>query len=179
MNYEPISIESSFKKKDIGQTLYDLVLDLKPKKIVEFGVLHGYATVAMAMALDKLGKGHIEAYDLWQHYQFRHSTMLDTQFNISAYGLESYVDLYYGDFWEWEPTACDMVMLDISNDGDILKRAVEKLKGYAQYLVFEGGTVERDMVEWMTKYDKTPMSTSGVKYEVLNHDFPGLSIIKL
>ena len=92
MIYENPDIESSFKENDLGQTLYDLVLDIKPKKIIEFGALNGYSTVAMAMALQKLGRGVIQSHDLWDTYEFKNATKRETIFNVKAYGVEEYVD---------------------------------------------------------------------------------------
>lgn len=177
MRYENPEIESSYRQNDLGQTLYDLVLDLKPKKIIEFGTLNGYSAIAMAMALDKLGRGTIDCYDLWNKYPHKNSTMQNAMENVSSYGLLKYVNFHYGDFWEWKPEHCCIFVLDISNDGDIIKRAYEKMKDYCDYFIFEGGTKERDEVEWMKKYNKKPILQAGVTYEVLNPDFPSISII--
>ena len=176
MIYENPDIESSFKENDLGQTLYDLVLDIKPKKIIEFGALNGYSTVAMAMALQKLGRGVIQSHDLWDTYEFKNATKRETIFNVKAYGVEEYVEFYYSDFWKWKPEKCDIFYIDISNDGDIIERAYEKMKDYADYIVFEGGSVERDNVEWMTKYNKKKISECSVKYDIINNDFPSISI---
>jgi len=179
MKYENPDIESSFEPNDLGKTLYDLVLDLKPKVIIEFGALHGYSTVAMAMALEKLGRGVIKSFDLWHDYPHKHAMKDDTIYNLKNYGVEEYVEFNYADFWEWKPDKCDMFFLDISNDGDILARAYDKLKGYTDYLVFEGGSKERDEVKWMIDYKKKPINKSGIEYDILNPDFPSISICKL
>lgn len=177
MRYENPAIESSYRQNDLGQTLYDLVLDLKPKKIIEFGTLNGYSAIAMAMALDKLGRGTIDCYDLWNKYPHKNSTMQNAMENVSSYGLLKYVNFHYGDFWEWKVEDADLIHIDLSNDGDIIERAVKKLKGFKGRIVFEGGTKERDEVEWMKKYNKKPILQADVTYEVLNPDFPSISII--
>lgn len=178
MKYENPDIESSYRENDIGRTLYELVLDLKPKTIVEFGVLNGYSTVAMAMALEELGRGKIYGYDLWGKYQFKHSTMSNAYNNIQRYGLQDYVELLYGDIETWTPFDYDLMHIDISNDGDKLSKAVDKVKSFGGNIVFEGGTSERDNVEWMKKYEKIPICSSGLDYDILNYKFPSLSIIK-
>ena len=78
MKYKNPNIESSYRKNDIGQTFFDLVLEKRPKVILEWGVLNGYSTVAMAMALDELGSGHITAYDLFDDYKYNSSTIENT-----------------------------------------------------------------------------------------------------
>jgi len=177
MIYENPNIESSYKENNLGKTLYDLVIDLKPKKIIEFGALHGYSTVAMAMALEELGKGTIHSYDLWSKYPHKHGELTNTELNIRNYGLQDFVQLKYADFWEWEPEECCMFVLDVSNDGEIIEKMYEKMKLYAKWIVFEGGTKERDEVEWMKKYNKKPILEANVPFEVLDPAFPGISII--
>ena len=73
MKYQNPELESSYHENDLGRTLYDAVLKHKPKKIVEFGSFYGYSTVAMAMALDELGEGTIQVYDMFDSYLFSHA----------------------------------------------------------------------------------------------------------
>ena len=180
MKYTNPDIESSYAEHDLGRTLYDLVLQYKPKKIVEWGVLYGYSTVAMAMALDELGEGHITGYDLFEHYAFKHSTMEQTQANIDRYGVSNYVTLVRGDFESWlkNPEPFDMLHVDISNKGDTIERLHEAVKDQlarGALVVFEGGSPERDRVAWMEKYQQKKIGDSGVHYEILNPAFPSLS----
>lgn len=182
MRYTNPNIYSSYRQNDIGRTFYDLVLEKKPKKIVEFGVLFGYSTIAMAMALDELGEGHIWANDLWEEYPFRHSTMKETQKNIDAYGVSKYVTLQKTDFDAWlkKPEQFDLLHLDISNKGDTIARAYAALKDRIQngaIVIFEGGTEERDEVEWMVKYNCKKLRESGVPFKVINPNFTALSMI--
>jgi predicted O-methyltransferase YrrM len=184
MKYQnPIKIKSSYGKNDIGQTLYDLVLKYKPKKIVDFGILYGYSTIAMAMALDEIGEGHIYANDLFEDYQFKHSTMSETQANINSYGLAQYVTLSKKNFDEWlkQPEDFDLLHVDVSNKGDTIERLYEVVKDQINrgaIAVFEGGSEERDNVRWMIKYNCKKIGDSQVPFIVVNNKFPSLSIIK-
>ena len=46
--------------------LYDFVVTLKPKRIIEFGPGSGYTTICMAKALKENNiDGHIKSYDIW------------------------------------------------------------------------------------------------------------------
>jgi predicted O-methyltransferase YrrM len=183
MKYTNPDIESSYKKNNIGQTFFNLVLEKKPKKIVEWGVLNGYSTVAMAMALDELGEGHIEAYDLFEDYEYNHSTMDNTQKNVDKYNVSKYVTLKKGDFNEWlknmEPF--DLLHVDISNHGDTISQLYEAVKDRVAdgtTVIVEGGASgERDEIPWMMKYDLPKIKDSGVPYKVLDEKFPSLSII--
>lgn len=184
MKYKKLDIESSFQKNDLGQTLYNIVLERKPKKIVEWGTLYGYSTVAMAMALDELGEGNITAYDLFENYAFKHSTMEETQSNINRHGVSEYVTLKRGNFDDWikDPEPFDLLHVDISNNGDTVARLYAGVKDYVAAgatVLFEGGSVEHDEIEWMIKYGFRKIANSGVPYRLLDARFPSLSIITI
>lgn len=183
MKYQnPTEIESSYIENDIGRTLYDLVIKYKPKKIIEFGILNGYSTIAMAMALNEVGSGHIYANDLFEDYAFKHSTMQEVQKNIDRYGLTEYITLGKKNFDEWlkKPEDFDFLHIDVSNKGDTIERLYEAVKeqvSHGAVVVFEGGSEERDNVEWMTKYREKKIRNTNVPFEVINPKFPSLSRI--
>jgi predicted O-methyltransferase YrrM len=183
MKYTNPDIESSFQKNNLGQTLYDFVLEKKPKKIVEWGTLYGYSTVAMAMALDELGEGHITAYDLFEDYPYKHSTMERTQSNIDRYGVSKYITLKHGNFDDWikDPEPFDLLHVDISNHGDTITRLYAGVKdrvAAGATVLFEGGAPgERDEIPWMIKYNFPKITDSGVPYRVIDARFPSISII--
>jgi predicted O-methyltransferase YrrM len=183
MKYTNSDVESSYKANNIGRTLYDLVLEKRPKIIIEFGVLYGYSTIAMAMALDEIGEGHIYAYDLFENYQYKHSTKSETQKNIDRYGVARFVTLGEADFDQWllSPEPFDLLHVDISNTGDTIEPLYEATKERitsGSTVLFEGGSKERDNVEWMKKYGKKNMRDTYVPYEVINKNFPSLSMIR-
>lgn len=170
--YKTVEIESSYRENDLGKTLYDLVMELKPKTIIEFGTLNGYSAVAMAQALRDLGAGHIISYDLWDLYKHKHGVRSLVQDEIDRLGLSKYITLETGDFKHWQGDA-DLVHVDISNDGETIKML--KSKGITGTVIFEGGSVERDRVQWMTKYNKPPIRSSGVRFDVIDERFPSIS----
>lgn len=181
MKYSNPDVYSSYKENDLGQSLYDYVLKHKPKKIVEFGTLFGYSAIAMAMACDELHSGHITCYDLWDSYPWRHSTMDETRNNIEKYGLSKYITLKQMDIEDWILTnpEFDLLHVDISNDGNVIRRIYDAFNFHPGHILFEGGSVERDNVEWMVKYNRTPINSikDYTKYEVLNPKFPSISIL--
>ena len=183
MKYSNPDIESSYRQNNLGKYLYDAVLKNKPKKIIEFGSLYGYSTVAMAMALHELGEGKIIVYDLFDNYEFKHSTKENTQQNIDNYGLTKFVELKKLDFNEWinKPESFDMMHLDISNNGDTIRKVYNAVKDQIKNgskVYFEGGSIERDNIEWMIKYRFRKINDSGINYEIVNNDFPSISLIK-
>ncbi len=184
MKYQNPKIESSYRENDLGKTLYEQVLKYKPKKVVEFGALFGYSTIAMAMALHELGQGKIVSYDLWDKYPHTHSTKNNTQKNIDLYGLSEYVTLKQGDLIEWlkDPEEFDMMHIDISNKGDIIKMVFNTIKSHikkGKIILFEGGSKERDNVEWMKKYKCKKISGCSAPYKIINSRFPSLSMLTL
>lgn len=185
--YKNINIESSYRKNNLGRTLYDLIIRYKPYNIVEFGCLYGYSTVAMAMALRDLGRGKIISYDIWDKYQYKNSSPGVPQSNIKNNSLLEYVEFRDMNFWDWvnNPNliSFDFLHLDISNTGDIISKAYNKLKPYIQngsLLAFEGGSHQRDQEKWMIKYNKVPINDIQelTNYQIVNPEWPSLSIIK-
>lgn len=177
--YQEPKVHSPYRENKLGETLYDLVLEYKPEKIVEFGVLEGYSAISMAEALQALGRGHIKAYDIFDDVDIS-----VPQKNFEIYGVADFVTMENRDFVDWalNPEDFDLMHLDISNTGDTIvmaRNALENQLKKGAKIVFEGGTPERDQVEWMVKYQKTPICLvkGQINYEVIDPRFPGLSII--
>lgn len=45
MTYTNPDIESSYRENNLGKTIYETILELKPNTVIEFGCLYGYSTV--------------------------------------------------------------------------------------------------------------------------------------
>ena len=181
---EPVGIKSSYAKHGLGKTLYNTVLKYKPKVILEIGVLHGYSTIAMAQALTVLGEGHIYACDLWEEYTYNHGTMPDVYEALDKYGVSHYVTCHKKTLESWlaNPGRVDFLHVDVSNTGDIIEKVYNVFKPQIERgatMIFEGGSEERDQVEWITKYNKRPITAvkDFVPYEILDERWPSISII--
>ena len=88
------------------------------------------------------------------------------------------MELKEGDFKNYRGENYNLLHLDISNTGDIideleLKTRMKRIKG--AIVIFEGGSEERDNVEWMIKYNKKPINHTKARFEVINPKFPSLS----
>jgi hypothetical protein len=184
MYVEP-EIKSSYYKTGIGRVLYDYVKKHRPFKIVEFGVLDGFSIICMGQGLRDIGGGKIHGYDLWEKYEYGHGqTRRRTQENINKYDLQTFIELKEADFNEWlsseEIEEIDLLHIDINNDGDLLKKINNTLKLRPRIrcdILFEGGIKERDNCWWMQEYNKPKMLDHSDSYEILSHEFPGLSKI--
>lgn len=188
-----LNVRSSYKEHNLGVTLYEYVLKEKPTKIVEFGVLDGYSTIAFALALKELGRGKVYAYDIWEDYEFKHGNLHEVQNRIHSLELGEYVELRHADVYEWtqSPTVeFDMIHIDVSNNGPRLEKIIGNLKAHFaetrnhRPILFEGGTHERDYRGWLTDENKVDdekwitLRKSEFRYRVLDERFPGISIIE-
>lgn len=176
--YVKPSIESSYEPNDLGRTLYDKIIELKPKIVIDFGVLHGYSTVAMAQAMRDLHNGgKILAWDMFNKYPYKHAVKEKLEKQIKSHKLTPYVEVMDMNFFDWikNPSEFDVLHLDISNDGDVIDLLWEKFKDTGKTIFFEGGSLRRDKVGWMTMYNKKPINKSKAQFTVIDHLFPSIS----
>ncbi len=178
MYREPVDVYSSYSDNGIGRFLYESVMDTRPEVALEFGSLYGYSAICIAQALRDLnGRGRLIACDLWAEYEYRHSTVEEAMDNVERHELSRYVSFRRLDFYEWlkEPEPFDFMHVDVSNDGETIRKLSSSVSGMNGVILFEGGTNERDEVDWMVNFNKKPIATCGIPYEVVCSDFPGIS----
>ncbi len=160
---------SSYKKNNYGDVFYNMVKENKPTCLVELGVLHGYSTTFMAKALKENKRimgisGHLNAYDLFEDYPFKHGTKTSVEGVLKKEALDDFVTISKGDAFvihgAYTDNSVDFLHVDISNTGqivrDIIKMWHRKIRP-GGIIVFEGGSAERDNIEWMKKYNKPPI----------------------
>lgn len=179
MYIEPKHIVSSYTMNNIGYSIYDTIRQLKPKKVIDFGLLYGYSTVCIAQAIRDNGFGEVVAYDLFEEYPYKASVRDIVEHNLDYFNLKHLVTLKKLSFDEWlnMHEDFDLLHLDISNTGDTIDTIYSKFPN--KTIIFEGGTVERDNCNWMRQYNKRPINDiqSKVGYTIINNAFPGLSKI--
>lgn len=181
MFIEPKHIYSSYVDNNIGKSIYDVVITYKPKKIIDFGLLYGYSTICLAQAVKDNGFGEIIGYDLFEEYPYKASDKSIVEYNLKYYNLEQYVTLKKMNFNDWlnQDEEFDLIHLDISNDGNTISSLYNKYP--TSKIIFEGGTLERDNISWMEKYNRVKIQSiqSTTNYKVINNKFPSLSGINL
>jgi hypothetical protein len=167
-------IQSSYFHYQMGEVLYKAVLESRPKTIIDFGLLHGYSTVCLGMAAKEIGS-IVYAYDIFEDYPFNKSDKNIILSNVYKYDLKDHVKVEKKNFFEWikNPTNFDFLHVDVSNTGDTLKIMYDNLKNKIKpnsRVLFEGGSRNRDMMDWMLKYEKTKFSEvrNSVPYKVLS-----------
>lgn len=154
-----------------------------PQRCVELGVLDGYSTLAIAKGIKKAvklsqHKSHIYSYDIWDDYEYKHGDIEKVRNLIIDNQVEEYVTLFKKNAFEvhedYEDHTVCLLHIDISNDGDILNFMVDRWNDkltYGGMLLFEGGSQERDEVEWMIKYNKKPIKPELETNAILNKDY--------
>ena len=130
------------------------------------------------------GIGNLKCYDLWDEYEFIHTSMHKTSKTIKDYGLQDIITLHHQDAFEWcqNPDPFDLMHVDISNDGEKLKKIRNLLSNHVDKgaeILFEGGTKERDENSWIKSYGFKPIESvkNEIGYRVLDERWPGLSLI--
>jgi predicted O-methyltransferase YrrM len=175
MSYTNPDVNSSYKYNNLGKTLYQYVLYEKPQIVVDFGVLDGYSTIALAMGCRENGFGKVKVYDLFEDYEYNHSNFEKLVKNLGEYGLLDWVEIEKKNFFDWvkDPEPFQLLHLDISNTGDIIDLLIPiKDRGT---ILFEGGSEQRDHVGWLLKYNKKPIKGTKAEFQVVNPLFPSLS----
>jgi len=174
--YTNPEVESSYQHNNLGRTLYEFVIYEKPEVVIDFGVLNGYSTIALALGCKANGKGKVKVYDLFEDYEYNHAKLLTLVKNLKEYGLLDWVEIEEKNFFDWvkNPEHFDLIHIDLSNTGDIVDIINDNLKGKGTVL-FEGGSEQRDNVGWMKIYNKKPINKSKAQFQVVNPHFPSLS----
>ncbi|KKM00082.1 hypothetical protein LCGC14_1398250 [marine sediment metagenome] len=156
------TVESSYAENNFGVVFETLVMQKMPITCVELGVLYGYSSLHIGLALkynyDGV-EGHLHSYDLWEDYPYNHGNKDSVQGLLERNEIDGYVSLYHADAMKvhelYGEKQVDLLHVDISNHGDIFNFMMERwhpiLKVNGVFL-FEGGSEERDYKIWMLNY---------------------------
>jgi hypothetical protein len=150
-------LTSSYRDHGYGSIFYALARVLRPLVAVEIGILHGFSLLSVAAALRDNAYGHITGCDLFDAYPYRHADRRQVSQQVAELELQPWVTLEAGDARHlhdrWD--AVDYLHVDISNTGDTYRRVFTDWSGKVrQVIVLEGGSAERDRVDWMQRFDK-------------------------
>jgi predicted O-methyltransferase YrrM len=168
---------SSYKENGYGMLLSSLAMIHKPKLMVEFGILGGYSLRYLQAGAPM---ARLEAYDLFEEYEYKHAEYESLRKEFGD--IVKKADYWNGDML-FEPESIDLLHIDVSNDGDVYQHALDFYMpkiAPGGLMVLEGGSAERDEIEWMTKYDKPmiqPVLESCPWNYVTLQPFPSLTII--
>ena len=179
-------MNSSYNNKvDFGDIISTVTFMNNPQKIVECGILEGYSLSKFIESSSSTTS--IDAYDIFDKFNGNHAIKDKI---IKQFSLYENVNISYGDFYEvlkkYPEKSIDILHIDIANNGDVyeymFQNYIHKIKDDG-IILMEGGSEERDNVEWMIKYDKSKINPVLDKYRD-NYDIkivgeiPSITIIK-
>ncbi len=155
-------MRSSYLQNNYGELFSALVRVHKPSLIVECGILDGYSLISLAFPSQPYG-GKVVGYDLFDDYEFKHGKKEEIENLLDQHGIAN-VSLVKKDAFEaaslHSDESVDFLHIDIANDGDKLEQMFgvwDKKMKKGGLIVFEGGSHERDEVDWMVEYCKNPI----------------------
>ena len=129
----------------------------------------------------------INAYDLFEDFNGNHSNKNELMEKFSKY---SNVQVECGNFYELNNIVgnnIDIIHIDIANNGDVFEYAMQKyLPKLSEngVMLLEGGSIERDNVEWMNLYNKPKINPVVKKYMDNNLNiqiigsFPSITVVR-
>lgn len=159
-------MNSSYKNQDIdyGELIEAITLSQNPTSIIEIGILDGYS---LHHFINSTTKTTIQAYDIFDKFNGNHAKEAELK---ERFKNDPQVSINYGDFYELHKELndnIDMIHIDIANNGDTYEYAIQhylpKLSSTGLMLL-EGGSKERDEIEWMNKYNKPKIGPILEKY---------------
>lgn len=178
-------MRSSYIQNGFGDLLYSYMVNLRPSSVVELGVLDGYSTLHLAKGVKDCAvlyqhKPPFHAYDLFDEYQFKHGSMDAVKAMLEENGVGQFVDVRQGDAYkahEFYPDSgidmpgIELLHIDVSNTGKVVHDLLElwhPKMAPRGILMIEGGSDERDNVEWMRKYGHPSIKEEITKNPILN-----------
>ena len=170
---------SSYKEYGYGYLFYALTRLLRPTRSVELGVLQGFSLLTVASALRDNGAGGVKGFDLFEAYPYHHEPYSALVGRIKEFGLTRWASAERLDAFEVSQRfdTIDLLHVDISNHGETYQTIFQQwAKKVTTLMLFEGGSVDRDQVEWMLKYQK-PSITKAL--EEIRSQYPNWDIVVL
>jgi hypothetical protein len=149
---------SSYEKNNYGDFFYSLIRIYQPEKVVELGTKAGYSAYHMARGLKANGRGSLDCYDLWEKYQFKSVPKSVAEENLKKFKDIISFKLVDAVGVDKAYKTVDILHVDVSNEGGILEKIIPHwIDKTRQLIIIEGGSSERDKVEWMIKFKKIPI----------------------
>jgi hypothetical protein len=187
---------SSYNANNYGDVFYANVVAFRPQLIVELGILDGYSLYHMARGVEKIKQyqvfSKIDAYDLFDEYPYKHGNRDNILQKLQIDGYDRFASVKQGNAYKvcenYPNGSISMLHIDISNTGKIIRDLMQLWDPkmcVGGVILIEGGTEERDRIEWMIKYNMEPIKPEIEKNEIINKKyvyatylkFPGLTVL--
>ncbi len=178
-------MESSYEKNNFREDFKEIVHSSRAGFIVEFGIGNGYSLKCwLDFSADFC---IIHAYDLFDEFKYNHANYQEIK---QKFQTRAKVEIRSGNFYkqdlDYNVEEIDILHVDIANDGDVYQFAVENWMSKISKrgaMVLEGGSKDRDEVEWMNKYNKRKINpylqSIADQYHITTIEkFPSITIIR-
>jgi len=153
---------------------------LNSRSFLEVGVLDGFSAYSFSY---NNNFDQLTVVDLFEDYQFKNANYQKIISKLKPLGFKIVKDNFYK-YHKKIKKNYDIIHIDISNDGDVYLFALKfYFKFSNQILILEGGSQERDKIDWMVNYDKTPISPLLKRpyfrnfFVIIIKEFPSCTII--
>ncbi len=172
-------LESSYKKNNFDNIFKEICEKSNPLSILEVGILDGYSLNSFLTHSNSHCK--ITAVDLFDKYKYKSADYDEVK---KRFQENKKLTIKHGDFFKehTEGQAYDLIHIDISNDANVYEFALQNYFPLTnKLLVLEGGSEERDNVDWMIKYNKPKINNflnkieNKYRYQIINK-FPSITI---
>jgi predicted O-methyltransferase YrrM len=167
---------------DYGDLIKYILFSKQPKKIVEFGILDGYS---LKIFTENTTDCEIKAFDIFDEFN---GNSANKSIIIDKFKEYKNITIEYGNFYnkinDFNDNDLDIIHIDIANNGDVYKFAIDNYMSKIKkggIMILEGGSKERDNIEWMIKYNKPKIKQylKTIKYETITiGKIPSITIIK-
>ena len=177
---------SYLSKIDFGDIIKIITQLNNPQSIVEFGILDGFSL--QCFANESSSTCNIEAYDIFEEF-IGNGAKYDA--TIKKFNAYSKVSIHRGDFFKcitnFKNNSIDILHIDIANNGEVYDFAftnyIHKIKK-GGLMILEGGSKERDNIDWMLKYNKPKIQPIIQKYKDIYKifvvdKFPSMTIVMM
>ena len=161
-------MNSSYKNDiNYGDVLSSITFLNNPKKIIEIGILEGYS---LSKFIENSNSDTIiKAYDIFEEFNGNSAIKKDL---IKKFNKFKNVEIKEGNFYNIHKNikndSLDILHIDIANNGDVyeyvFQNYISKIKKKG-IIILEGGSLERDNIEWMIKYNKNKINPIIEKYK--------------
>jgi hypothetical protein len=189
------SCRSSYIENHFGRIFFALTYKFQFKNILELGVLDGFSLLSMAFGsyCNNDGKlSNINGVDLFEDYKYRKGEMASVQKLAHGFAFGMHVKLiknniFKNNFNDDLIRQANLIHVDLSNDRDKVEKVMLKIKSDPpSMIIFEGGSYNRDKVEWMVRFQKNALrpffeevhSIGTYKVEIIDC-FPSMTILTL
>jgi hypothetical protein len=153
---------SSYEANNYDDLFYALICIYQPEKVVELGTRAGFSAYHIARALKSNGHGTLDCYDLWEEYVDNIGSNISkklAQENLKEFQQIITLELKDATDIDKKYKGIDILHVDLDNDGEVLEKIVPAwVDKVRQFIIIEGGSLERDRAAAKTNHKKLPVT---------------------